>query len=255
MSTEPETRPGRAFTMSRDDAIFLLGVAVFSAGLYVVTDHPVYGLALIAIGICLLGWAARSHASRTLYKTGSFVGAVLLMWGIAYIYERVNAVPSVELTPSSEANTGPSTEPIAWSSRLLFYPDGDKKIRYIVLYGTNNGSTTEQLKTATLSSYLTGDMRDFSVELPAHRIDAQQKTLQDVNIPPGAEVELIIEWNPTISVTDFMGQWGKARLEIGYGTTTYKRIFDHENIASMLAQDIAGADAIVGPPRATPKGR
>lgn len=145
-------------------------------------------------------------------------------------------------------------EPITWSDRLLFYPDGDKTIKYIVLYGTNNGSGAEQLKSATLSSEITGETRDFSVEVPAHRIDGKQMRLQNVYpVPLGAEIELIMEWNPTISVSDFISQWGKARLEINYASTTHIRVFNRENISSMLAQDIVGADAIVGTPRVTPK--
>lgn len=92
------------------------------------------------------------------------------------------------------------------------------------------------------------------MEVPAHRIDGKQTQLQNVYpVPPGAEVELIMEWNPPISVSDFINLWGKTRLEINYDSTTYRRLFNRENINSMIAQDIVGADAIVGTPRVTPK--
>jgi hypothetical protein len=171
---------------------------------------------------------------------------------IAALQTRLDSLRFGANTDMTQAVT--ATEPMMWTNRIFFYSDGDKKIKYIVMYGTNNGSMTEQLKTATLSSDITGETRSFSVEVPAHRIDAEQRQIQSINpIPPGAEIELIMEWNPTISVADFIGQWGRARLEIDYGITTHKKVFDHDNMASMLAQDIAGADSIVGAPRVTPK--
>ena len=145
-------------------------------------------------------------------------------------------------------------EPITWSNRLLFYSGGDKTIKYIVLYGTNNGYAPQQLKTATLSSDITGETRSFLIEVPTHRIDADQIDLGDINpVPPGAEIELIMEWKPAIAVSDFMSQWGKAQLEISYGGVIHKMTFDQENMRSSLAQDIVGADVVVGVPRVTPK--
>lgn len=145
-------------------------------------------------------------------------------------------------------------EPITWSNRLLFYSGGDKTIKYIVLYGTNNGYTPQQLKTATLSSDITGETRRFSIEVPTHRIDAAQIELVNINpVPPGAEIELIIEWKPVIAVSDFMSQWGKAQLEINYGGVTHKMTFDQEHMRASLAEDIVGADVVVGVPRVTPK--
>ncbi len=159
--------------------------------------------------------------------------------------------------PASDTDAVPIAsivDPITWNNRLLFYSGGDKTIKYIVLYGTNNGSGAEQLKSATLSSEITGETRDFSVEVPAHRIDGKQMQLQNVYpVPPGAEIELIMEWNPTISVSDFISLWGKTRLEINYNSITHRKVFNRENISSMIAQDIVGADAIVGTPRVTPK--
>jgi len=120
-------------------------------------------------------------------------------------------------------------EPIAWNNRLLFYSGGDRTIKYIVLYGTSNGSVAEQLKSATLSSEITGETRHFSVEVPAHRIDGEQVQLQNIYpVPPGAEIELIMEWNPVISVTEFIRLWGKSRLEINYDSTTHRRVFNRE---------------------------
>jgi hypothetical protein len=309
MSTEPaEPAAGRAFTMSRDDAIYWLGLAVFPTGLFIVTDHPAYGWALTGAGVGLLGWAARSHTPKTFYQSVTFILAVILTWGIIGYdaYARLAAVPtvtsassadieaavapvraqrdkaladlaavtkerdaqvqmidalnktlnSVRLTTNTETTPAANiVEPIAWNSRLSFYSGGaEKTIRYAVLYGVNTGSADEQLESATLTSEVTGESRHFSVEISAHRIDAHQVPVEKINpIPPGAEIELIIEWDQTISVSDFISQWGKARLEIKYGTTTYSKVFDRESISSMVGQDIVGADAVVGVPRVTPK--
>jgi hypothetical protein len=145
-------------------------------------------------------------------------------------------------------------EPIGWNNRLLFYSGGDRAIKYVVLYGTNKGSNAEQLKSATLSSEITGETRHFSVEVPAHRIDGEQIQLQNIYpVPPGSEIELIMECNPVISVSDFISLLGKAKLEINYGSTTHRSQFNRENIISMISQDIVGADAIVGTPRVTPR--
>ncbi len=62
-----------------------------------------------------------------------------------------------------------------------------------------------------------------------------------------------MEWKPAIAVSDFMSQWGKAQLEISYGGVIHKMTFDQENMRSSLAQDIVGADVVVGVPRVTPK--
>ncbi len=74
-------QPARSFSMSRDDAIYWLGLAVFPTGLFVVTDHAIYGWALIVAGVGLLGWAARAHAPRTSPRTAAFIVAVILTWG------------------------------------------------------------------------------------------------------------------------------------------------------------------------------
>jgi hypothetical protein len=144
---------------------------------------------------------------------------------------------------------------IRWIDRLLFYSGGDKTIKYIVLYGSNDGREAQKLKSATLSSMITGAARSFSVEVPAHRTDGEQVQIQNLNaVPAGAQIELIMEWSPPISIVDFMGQWGKVKLEIDdAGSSTHIAVFDRDDIASMLSQDIVGAAEIVGAPRVTPK--
>src|ERR1700676_1801044 len=60
--------PRRGFSMSRDDAIFWIGIAAFGDGLYLMADHPSYGVPLIIIGVALLAWASRGHMPRPPFR-------------------------------------------------------------------------------------------------------------------------------------------------------------------------------------------
>ena len=54
----------KAFSLSRDDALFWIGVAVFGDGLYLLAEHPMYAVPLIIAGVALLAWSNRGHMPK-----------------------------------------------------------------------------------------------------------------------------------------------------------------------------------------------
>jgi hypothetical protein len=101
--------------MSRDDAIFWVGVAVFGDGLYLVADHPMYGIPLIFAGVGLLMWSNRGHMPRPPLRFAALIAALLITAGIAGydLYDRYlgnsSKVPTISnVRPPLTESTPPS---------------------------------------------------------------------------------------------------------------------------------------------------
>jgi hypothetical protein len=80
--SEPTT-PRKAFTLSRDDAIFWIGVAALGDGLYLMAEHPLYATILIAIGVGMLAWSNRGHMPRPSLRLAVLVLAMVATVSIA----------------------------------------------------------------------------------------------------------------------------------------------------------------------------
>jgi len=78
-----QSGPRKAFSLSRDDALFWIGVAVFGDGLYLLADHPTYAVPLIMAGVALLAWSNRGHMPRPPLRLAALILAMAATCGIA----------------------------------------------------------------------------------------------------------------------------------------------------------------------------
>ena len=62
--------------MSRDDALFWIGVAVFGDGLYLLAEHPMYAVPLITAGVALLAWSNRGHMPKPPLRLAALIIAM-----------------------------------------------------------------------------------------------------------------------------------------------------------------------------------
>ena len=90
MSDPSPPRPNKAFSLSRDDAIFWIGVAVLGDGLYLMAEHPAYGIPLILVGIAALWWTNRGHMPKPQWRMALLILAMAITCGISGydLYER-----------------------------------------------------------------------------------------------------------------------------------------------------------------------
>jgi hypothetical protein len=92
-----------SFSMSRDDAIFWVGITLFGVGVPVVFDHPYIGSSLIAIGIIALIWANRGHMPKPPLRMAILIIAMTLTIAVAGydIYDRnFGAITATQKTQS-----------------------------------------------------------------------------------------------------------------------------------------------------------
>jgi hypothetical protein len=81
---------GEGGGMPREEAHFWIALTIFSAGIYLVRDEPLYGGPLVFIGVCYLIYALRHHFATTEYKTWIVIfamGTAGLMTGYD-VYQR-----------------------------------------------------------------------------------------------------------------------------------------------------------------------
>jgi hypothetical protein len=148
----------------------------------------------------------------------------------------------------------PSGGPITWNSRLILGMGSPSGVKYLILGGSIVGPAVVQLKDAHIVSDLTGETRNFLISTRAHNLDAERLPLDEINpLPPGMEIWLVVEWPTSLSVQEFLNQWGKFNLTVHYGDSTYSRYVDEDEIKSDLLSDIGGADLVLGIPRVTKK--
>jgi hypothetical protein len=120
-STPAETKAsmghgsGKGFSLSRDDAIFWVGVAIFSDGLYIVADHPTYGIPLIILGVALLAWSNRGHMPRPQLRLAVLVLAMIVTGLVAGydLYERHFGSAAASAQPAPQSNFGFASAPPA----------------------------------------------------------------------------------------------------------------------------------------------
>lgn len=87
-------------------------------------------------------------------------------------------------------------------------------------------------------SNLTGHRQPFLIDVPnkgAARVSA-------VDIPPEADVQLEMHWEPPLIVRDFLEQWGKFRVVIVYDDgKTWEHEFDEAYVRDRLNRQIPSA--------------
>jgi hypothetical protein len=124
----------------------------------------------------------------------------------------------------------------------------------ITFRGTVQGDSPVQLNDAYIISGLTGEKRTFSIISRPGYLESDKLSLNQVNpIPPGAQIQLVIQFNPALPVATFYNTWGITKLRVEYDDTNYERQFNEDSIKSDIVRDIVGADLILGIPRVTKK--
>jgi hypothetical protein len=124
----------------------------------------------------------------------------------------------------------------------------------ITFRGTVQADSPVQLNDAYILSELTGEKRTFSIISRPGYLESDKLSLDQINpIPSGAQIQLVIQFNPALPVETFYNTWGKMKLRIEYHHEIYERQFDEDDIKNDIVSDIVGADLILGIPRVTKK--
>jgi hypothetical protein len=137
---------------------------------------------------------------------------------------------------------------ITWrpQPQLLVLGGGpDAQIAGILFQGIS--SALVQMKEAYVVSNLTGHKEPLKANIPykgAFPVD-------QIDIPSGAAVDLILEWKPPLSLRDFMDRWGDLQVTVLYDQFKFQPTYDHNYIRGLIQNTIPEA---LGP-RMTPKGQ
>lgn len=104
-----ETGPRKTFSMSRDDAIFWMGIAAFGDGLYLMAEHPIYATLLVVAGTTALAWAVRGHMPRPGLRFVALVALFLTTCAITGydLYDRHFGVNAQGITPPAATPISP----------------------------------------------------------------------------------------------------------------------------------------------------
>jgi hypothetical protein len=117
-----------------------------------------------------------------------------------------------------------------WDKNLYWGATGtgtSTLMAFAYIRGRNTSNSAIQLKGASISSELTGLNQPLMVNIPYKGATP----LDRVNpIPPGAAVDLIIEWKPGIEIKEFLNQWGKIRVKVDYENLSYEQQYDEDYI-------------------------
>ena len=167
------------------------------------------------------------------------------------------AKPPQQETEQAPNVQGVTTDPISWQPRFLMYSfvrqqDGTVRsadpthIGILSLRASVSGSSPVAMKEAYIESELTGERRSFKLSARPGVLDAGPIPLDQLNpIPPGAQFALMVEWNPALSVSDFVNQWGRMRFRITYDDRVFEKTLNESQIKEIILQDISGSDLIL----------
>jgi hypothetical protein len=103
------------FSLSRDDALFWIGIALFGDGVYLMAEHPYYAIPLIAAGVALLAWSNRGHMPRPPVRLAVLIFAMAVTISIAgsdYYDRHFGEKPQTRL-PLTEAQRSTASAPNA----------------------------------------------------------------------------------------------------------------------------------------------
>jgi hypothetical protein len=150
-------------------------------------------------------------------------------------------------TPQPAPNV--ATEgPISWQPQFqIIRSDEGHGIVINGLYFQGISNSMVQMQEAYLISELTGHKEPLKANIQYKG----EFPVDQVDIPPGASVDLVLEWKPALSLTDFLDQWGKFRFTAVYNGLTREKSYDENYVRGLVQNTIPGA---IGP-RMTPKGQ
>jgi hypothetical protein len=160
----------------------------------------------------------------------------------AQLDEAVAKADSVKPVAGSPFGPTVYTEggPIGWILESQFlvtsYGASGDQINSVILQGKSRASVS--FKEAYAVSNLTGHRQSFLIDVPykgAFRVT-------EADIPPNADVQLEMHWEPPLLVRDFLDQWGKLRVVIVYDDgTTWAHEFDEAYVGDRLNRQIPSA--------------
>jgi hypothetical protein len=150
--------------------------------------------------------------------------------------------------PATAAPAANQAGPINWNlnGQFLVVSGGgpDAKIHNVLFQGTSTAPV--RITQAFAVSDLTGRRQEIKANVPYRGY----YPVNEVDIPSEANVQLVLIWDPPLSIADFQAQWGKFRIVVSYDDTHYEHRFDENFIRRHLEQMIPG----VFGPRVTPRG-
>ncbi len=145
--------------------------------------------------------------------------------------------PSYTIQPPSGAV---ASRGITWNSdfALVVTGGGPKaEINAILFRGVAGPLVT--LKEAFVVSELTGRRQSLYANIPYGGGAVPIEQIEA--IPPGAAIDLVLEWKPALSINDFLSQWGKLRFVAKYNDYNYEARFDEQKIRAKVFGEIQGA--------------
>lgn len=227
---------------------------------------------IICAGIALAWWKRKDWLPQRLVETTTLVVtdarwliaamSTLLIIGALSPYveqrrwpfawrqlEHTAAVPPPGGVVNSFNPSPQNDGPISWQQPFqlmtLGTANGGTEIAGLYFQGISNAQI--QMKEAYIVSDLTGHREEL-------KANVQYKGLfpvDQVDIPTDASVDLTYTWKPSLSVRDFLDQWGKFRFIAVYNGVTYEKLYDENFMRGFIQIRIPG---VIGP-RMTPKAR
>jgi hypothetical protein len=116
------------------------------------------------------------------------------------------------------------------------YATSGDVVNSVFIQGKSRASAS--LKEAYAISNLTGHRQPMYINIP----NKGSYPVTRVDIPPQADVQLEMYWNPPLSVQDFLDQWGRLRAVVVYEDgTTWEHEFDEAYVRDRLNRQIPSA--------------
>jgi hypothetical protein len=225
----------RRFSMPRDDALYWLGLGIFPTGLFVVTDHPVYGGGLIVWGLCFLGWAARDHIPRTSKRMGVFILALAVTLGsVSYdIYDRKFANPEHSAPSRLEQSPPTSVHSLAAPEQTGKAPELSPEQQREAAIKVRVSSLTSNDKNAL--SDLLRKLSDAFVSYDKMRDAAWKVTLQYNKMTTGADIDpnaLLTDLQDVQNLNIAFNKWVYGFLNDPLFADILRYIAENQNAAS-----------------------
>jgi hypothetical protein len=245
--------------------VFVLGFGLEAVTAFVHGEwlHLIVSLVgLVVLMATALHWnALKSWASRTSpnWIWASFALALLALilapfieqhrWPFAWQIAQRTPTASDVTSGNTYADTGYDPNvPISWQPQFqIIHVMGGPDLQIHGLYFQGISNSAVQMKEAYLISELTGHKE----QLKANIAYKGEFSVDQVDVPMGASVDLILDYKPPLSLKDFLDQWGAFHLTVIYNGITYQKRYDENYVRGLVQNTIPG---VIGP-RMTPKGQ
>jgi hypothetical protein len=169
-------------------------------------------------------------------------------WPFAWMLERPAPVTSTGSDVYDTFTPGSPDAPISWQPQFqLLRTGGGPDVQILGFYFQGIANSAIEMKEAYLISEFTGHKE----QLKANIQSKGELPVDQVDIPPGASVELVYDWKTGLSLKDFLDQWGQFRFVANYNGIKYDNLYTEGYVRGLVQNTIPNA---LGP-RMTPKGQ